>query len=245
MIKRLVLCLALLCGMAAAQGGLYPSPSVYFPVASATQAVSVSVVANPANFKQLPFPSYSAGSIMPNFLGTTGAPSGCVITIYFTESNTPQTNLVLVPASAAVGPLTTNTVARVTVPAVYSQTPALGPFGVVTYSYTCTTYPTAGTFQLEFVPDPQPVFQYAHIASNSTFALRQSAGQLHTVTINTPGTTEVLTVYDNSACTGQVIATITTPAVAGVTLTYDVATTIGLCIQTTGTTAGDYTVSYR
>lgn len=98
-------------------------------------------------------------------------------------------------------------------------------------------------------PTPQPQCPssvtscfYNHQAVNGTTTIKSGAGFLHTITIGTAGTTDTITVYDNTAASGTVIAVIndTTPG----THTFDVGFTTGLTIVIAGTTAPDVTVAY-
>lgn len=82
------------------------------------------------------------------------------------------------------------------------------------------------------------------LAAPTTTLLATGNGVLHTITFNKPAATGVVTVYNNTAASGTVLATITTPASPmPVTLTYDIAFGIGLAI-TTATAAQDITVSW-
>ncbi len=82
------------------------------------------------------------------------------------------------------------------------------------------------------------------LAAPTTTAVKTSPGVLHTITFNKPVATGVVTVYDNTAASGTVIATITVPAnPQPFTLTFDVAFNVALTI-TTATAAQDITVSY-
>ena len=81
-------------------------------------------------------------------------------------------------------------------------------------------------------------------AAPTTTAVKTGAGILHAITLNKPTATAVITVYDNTAASGTVLATITVPASPQpVTLLYDITFTTGLTI-TTATAASDITVSY-
>ncbi len=81
-------------------------------------------------------------------------------------------------------------------------------------------------------------------AAPTTTAVKTGAGILHKITFNKPVATCVVTVYDNTAASGTVIATITVPASPmPVTLTYNAAFGTGLTI-TTATAASDITVTY-
>lgn len=89
-------------------------------------------------------------------------------------------------------------------------------------------------------------YSYANItaAAPTTTVLRSTAGILHCITFNKPVATTVATVYDNTAGSGTIIATITVPASPmPVTLTYDAAFATGLTVVT-ATAASDITVTY-
>jgi hypothetical protein len=88
-----------------------------------------------------------------------------------------------------------------------------------------------------------PTNLYKNITSNASTQVKTGSGFLHSITTNNAGSTETLTVYDNSSCTAPAIAT--TGTVTAGTLTYDVQFFTGLCITSTGTTAGNFTVSYQ
>lgn len=81
-------------------------------------------------------------------------------------------------------------------------------------------------------------------ATPTTTVVKSGAGILHTITLNKPVATAVLTIYDNTAASAPVIGTITIPASPmPVTLTYDAAFSTGLTIKTE-TAASDITVTY-
>lgn len=81
-------------------------------------------------------------------------------------------------------------------------------------------------------------------ASPTTTLIQSGQGILHTITFNKPVATGVVTVYDNTAGSGTVLATITVPASPQpVTLTYDLTFATGLTIVTS-VVAQDITVSY-
>ncbi len=83
------------------------------------------------------------------------------------------------------------------------------------------------------------------LAAPTTTVVKSGVGFLHYITFNKPVATGVVTVYDNTAASGPIIATITTPAnPMPVTLFYDVTFSTGLTINT-ATAAQDITVSYR
>jgi hypothetical protein len=82
------------------------------------------------------------------------------------------------------------------------------------------------------------------LAAPTTTVIKSTPGVLHTITFNKPVATGVITVYDNGAASGTVIATITIPAnPQPFTLTYDRGFENGLTIVT-ATAAQDITVSY-
>ena len=87
-------------------------------------------------------------------------------------------------------------------------------------------------------------YQYKNITGTSTTTVKSSGGYLHSITLNAPTATEVITIFDNTAGSGTKIGTITIPASPmPVTLTYDVAFWTGLTIVT-ATASSDITVSF-
>jgi hypothetical protein len=86
-------------------------------------------------------------------------------------------------------------------------------------------------------------YSYRHISGNATTTVKSGPGILHAVTVNSAGSDWAITVYDGPADTGTVLATIT--PVAGSTLTYDLGFASGCTLVTSGTKAGDITVSYH
>lgn len=106
---------------------------------------------------------------------------------------------------------------------------------------------SANTFNLEYfftsVAQPE-IYQYNNITTNTNTQVKTGSGYLHTLVINTVGTGETLTLFDNTSCAGTKIATIT--AVAGVGVyPFDSQFTFGLCVTTAGTTPGDYTITFQ
>lgn len=88
-------------------------------------------------------------------------------------------------------------------------------------------------------------FSSSHISTATTTTAKSGAGSVHTVCVNTLGTVaSTVTVYDNTAGSGTVIAVINSLAFLGCQI-YDVAFATGLTLVTTGTAAPDVTVSYR
>src|SRR4051812_27926772 len=55
-------------------------------------------------------------------------------------------------------------------------------------------------------------FAYRNITTTATTVVKSGAGWLHSVCINKPVASSVITLYDNTAGSGTVIATITLPA---------------------------------
>lgn len=87
-------------------------------------------------------------------------------------------------------------------------------------------------------------FSPAHITTATTTVVKSGAGLLHRVGVNTPVAAATITVYDNTAGSGTVLAVITTPASpVPFSLDYDVKVVNGLTLVTVG--AQDITVSYR
>lgn len=82
---------------------------------------------------------------------------------------------------------------------------------------------------------------YAHIASATTTVVKSGAGFVHSITVNTTSA-GAITVYDNTAGSGTVIAVLKASIVEA-TYALDVSFSTGLTIVTAG--ASDLTVSYR
>lgn len=83
----------------------------------------------------------------------------------------------------------------------------------------------------------EPPFKYNHITSATTTTVKSSPGQLHAIVINTPGTTNTITIADASGNIGI----ITSPTEIGATVFYDVGFT-SLSVTTSATC--DLTVCY-
>jgi hypothetical protein len=84
---------------------------------------------------------------------------------------------------------------------------------------------------------------YTNIATNATTVIASTAGSLCRITVNKVGTTSTATVYDNSAASGTIIATLSTVAVG--TLHYMCRYSTGLTIVTAGAAAADITVTWE
>lgn len=85
------------------------------------------------------------------------------------------------------------------------------------------------------------VYAYKHISTATTTTIKEIAGLLHGVTINTTAAGTV-TIYDGPVANNKVIA-ILKASIAEGTLIYDVAFADGLVVVTAG--ASDITVSYK
>ena len=82
------------------------------------------------------------------------------------------------------------------------------------------------------------------VAAPTTTVVKTGSGILHTITLNGPVATAVVTVYDNTAASGTAIAIITVPASPQpVTLTFDAAFSTGLTVVT-ATAAQNVTVTF-
>ena len=110
------------------------------------------------------------------------------------------------------------------------------------------TIPTTGAMARS--DDGAPVgWNYTPItaAAPTTTTVKSSRGVLHSIVINTPVASSVITIYDNTAASGTKIGTITLPATllteGPYSALYDVVFTTGLTI-TTATGASDITVSW-
>lgn len=91
---------------------------------------------------------------------------------------------------------------------------------------------------------------HKYISTNATTVVKSSAGFLHSITIGTAGASaNTITVYDNTAGEGTVIAVLdgVTGALSGapVNFVFDVCFKTGLTIVTATGTAAKITVSYN
>lgn len=87
---------------------------------------------------------------------------------------------------------------------------------------------------------------FANISTATTTTVKSGAGFLHLVQINAAVALATINIFDNTAGSGTLIATITMPAAllaSQVTLRYDISFATGLTIVTTG--AQNMTVSFR
>lgn len=87
---------------------------------------------------------------------------------------------------------------------------------------------------------------YAHLAANATTVLKYGHGELRRVVVNTAGSAgNTLTLYDNTAGSGTVIAVIAlASAASGATLEYDLVFQTGLTAVIATGTPGDVTIIY-
>lgn len=90
-------------------------------------------------------------------------------------------------------------------------------------------------------------YVFSNITTLGTTVVKNGAGHLHNVVINTGAAGGVIRCRDNTSDTGAIIFQVTQPAtllVSSVTLTYDVSFSIGLtCV--TSVAAQDITIAYR
>jgi len=90
-------------------------------------------------------------------------------------------------------------------------------------------------------------YQFRNITTATTTTVKSGVGQLHSITVNKQVIAGTITVYDNTAASGTIIATITFgAALAGdppITGLYGISFTTGLTIVTSAAT--DITVSYK
>jgi hypothetical protein len=91
---------------------------------------------------------------------------------------------------------------------------------------------------------PTGAINYSHQNALGTTVVKSGAGLLHSICINTKGaTSNTVTVYDNTAASGTVIAVIDTTSQVQ-TLLYDIGFTVGLTVVLAAGTSADITVSY-
>ncbi len=87
------------------------------------------------------------------------------------------------------------------------------------------------------------VLTYLNIPTSTTTVVKTGSGFLHSIIINTIGTTSTVTVYDNTAASGTKIATLS--SVVQNFMLYDCKFTTGLTIVTAGGAPADITVVYK
>lgn len=117
------------------------------------------------------------------------------------------------------------------------------------YQESPVTYPDGSDVQLAVGPTGvlqvgTTGFTPVEITSKTTTLIKSGAGVIGDITINKSGSTDTITVYDALTATGTPIATITSPTV-GMRFCELYRFTVGCCVVTGGTTAGNYTVSYQ
>lgn len=90
-------------------------------------------------------------------------------------------------------------------------------------------------------------FTYANMTAATTTTIKAGAGFLHLISINTPVASATVTLFDNTAGSGNKIGTITLGSVITGdqpdSVIYDVSFSTGLCVVASGAT--DLTISYR
>ena len=86
-------------------------------------------------------------------------------------------------------------------------------------------------------------YAFANIVNNVTTTVKSNFGILHSVTVNTLGTTPTIQLWDSQTASGTKIGFIT-PTAPG-TFTFDAVFNNGLTVVTTGTAGSDITVNYN
>jgi len=92
------------------------------------------------------------------------------------------------------------------------------------------------------IGSPSTVPICSNITTNSTNILKRSSGRLHRITVNDFGNANTITVYDNSAASGVIMATIGSTNEGP--FEFDCEFQTGLTIVQSGGTASDITVVY-
>lgn len=190
-------------------------------------------------------PSVSKGTVWATISGFSGTASGCSFVVYWGTQTFTQPAQVGVPTNFVDNTASiTYTITASGTTGFFVTGDAFRPSTAIDIRFACTTYASTGTVLFEYIPDSSfGQYNYTHLTSNSSFINSSNPSLLHTVVIGNAGSSETITIYDNSVCSGNVISVIT--PVAGSTYTFDVSTQNGLCVTTAGTTAGDTTVTWR
>jgi hypothetical protein len=202
--------------------------------------------------KRFPVPLSGSGIVVASFSNVAGSPSGCQLSIVAGGSQvvlngTGITDVATFNASSQFTPAAGNSLLIERVGSTKGIQTAIAGSAV----WQCATYPTSGTVSLEFVPDPPvttPLWIPFYINTNTCTVVKNGGTQMggsevHTLNIGTAGTGETLTIFNGAACTGTVLYKNTSMTVGSYLL--DIYSDSGIWIQTSGTTAGDYTVSVR
>lgn len=135
-----------------------------------------------------------------------------------------------------------------TVTAFYSlrRSPALNNFSLTSIlgANGSSVTSTANPLPVQVIAATTGGYSFTNISTNATTTAKSGAGTLHTITVNNPGTTETLTIYDNTAGSGTKIGTVAV-GTSLTTLIYDLAFATGLTIVSAGAGAGDWTVTWK
>jgi len=89
------------------------------------------------------------------------------------------------------------------------------------------------------MPAAQGNYSYAHITGAATTVVKSSAGQVHSVNVNTAGTT--VTVYDGASSNAATVVAVIGAVTGSFVLDADFAS--GIVVVTTGTP--DVTITYQ
>ncbi len=85
--------------------------------------------------------------------------------------------------------------------------------------------------------------QYSRINTNTTLTVKSGVGTLAAITVGVAGTATTVTIYDNTAASGSVIAVLNTAV--NTTYTLNTQFNAGLTVVTAGTTPADLSISYK
>ena len=180
------------------------------------------------------YPSWSTGTFYFKISNLTGAPNTCTMqATWYTQNGEMNSQSLIIP-------VTLSGLSSLQVIGSASITPV-----AVNLNYNCLTYPTGGVISIEYMPTLfGQRWSYSHITTNTNTVVT-NASTIHSIVVGKSGTTETLTIYDNGGnCTGTETAVIV--PVNGGTYILDTALSgIGFCIVSAGTTAGDYTVTWK
>lgn len=206
-----------------------------------------SAYASPQGVKALPFPTYGSGEMIVVVSNLGAGANTCSFSPVFSgqaAASGQNSSLNFATSAGQSGAFITGNGILAYHVVISNNGSESGPFSSVGVTYSCVAYPSSGSAFVEFIPDTAPVLVYQHFTTNASNQVKVQSAFLHSIVINQAGTSETISIFDNTACSGNAVA-ITTGFTTGQVLTYDVATSKGLCILTAGTTPGDYTVSYR
>jgi hypothetical protein len=233
MMSKLCIWIVLLC--AACFGQQAPNYDTNFGTMSATKFGSTQV-------RRFAGPTYGTGTVVLTMSGLTGAPSACTVSLYsggitITPSGTTANGSSSSASTNSFNPSVGDSYKVLRVGIVGSVQPSIAGF----VTWTCATFPTAGSISFEFVPDINRPEIYSFSYQNANNNCLNLPFKIHNLIVGTAGTAETIQIWSGLGCSGAIMFKAVSPAQG--TYSLDLYSDVGASWQATGTTAGDYTLS--